>query len=162
MFSVFLNLLFIYFWLHWSSLLRAGFLQLWRAGATLHCVVVACCGARALGAWASVVVARRLQSAGSVVVAHRLSCSAACGIFPGPGLEPMSPALAGGFLTTAPPGKPMFSVFIRYPVFSCGLQTLQKTMGRPSITSNFLTTFEKTHTSIKPTLYSTTNMVRED
>ena len=26
--------------------------------------------------------------------------------FPGPGLEPVSPALAGGFLTTAPPGKP--------------------------------------------------------
>ena len=25
---------------------------------------------------------------------------------PGPGLEPMSPALAGGFSTTAPPGKP--------------------------------------------------------
>ena len=25
---------------------------------------------------------------------------------PGPGLEPMSPALAGGFLVTAPPGKP--------------------------------------------------------
>ena len=24
---------------------------------------------------------------------------------PGPGLEPMSPALAGGFLTTAPPGR---------------------------------------------------------
>ena len=24
---------------------------------------------------------------------------------PGPGLEPMSPALAGGLLTTAPPGK---------------------------------------------------------
>ena len=24
---------------------------------------------------------------------------------PGPGLKPMSPALAGGFLTTAPPGK---------------------------------------------------------
>ena len=27
---------------------------------------------------------------------------------PGPGLEPVSPALAGGFLTTAPPGKPSF------------------------------------------------------
>ena len=29
---------------------------------------------------------------------------------PGPGIEPMSPALAGGFLTTAPPGKskPLF------------------------------------------------------
>ena len=26
---------------------------------------------------------------------------------PGPGLEPVSPALAGGFLTTAPPVKPM-------------------------------------------------------
>ena len=25
---------------------------------------------------------------------------------PRPGLKPMSPALAGGFLTTAPPGKP--------------------------------------------------------
>ena len=25
---------------------------------------------------------------------------------PGPGLEPVYPALAGGFLTTAPPGKP--------------------------------------------------------
>ena len=36
---------------------------------------------------------------------HRLSCSVACGIFPGPGLEPVSPALAGGFLTTAPPDK---------------------------------------------------------
>ena len=25
---------------------------------------------------------------------------------PGPGLEPVSPALAGGFLSTVPPGKP--------------------------------------------------------
>ena len=31
---------------------------------------------------------------------------------PGPGLEPVSPALAGGFLTTEPPGKPNFSLFI--------------------------------------------------
>ena len=41
---------------------------------------------------------------GSVVVAHGLSCSTACGIFPD-GIEPLSPALAGRFLTTAPPGK---------------------------------------------------------
>ena len=55
----------------------------------------------------SVVVARRLQSTGSVVVAHGPRCSVACGVwdFPGPGLEPVSPALAGGFLTTVPPGK---------------------------------------------------------
>ena len=25
---------------------------------------------------------------------------------PGPGIKPLSPALAGGFLTTVPPGKP--------------------------------------------------------
>uniref|UniRef100_A0A8C0CMQ9 Cysteine--tRNA ligase, cytoplasmic n=1 Tax=Balaenoptera musculus TaxID=9771 RepID=A0A8C0CMQ9_BALMU len=31
---------------------------------------------------------------------------------PRPGLEPMSPALAGGFLTTAPPGKSLSWVFI--------------------------------------------------
>ena len=29
---------------------------------------------------------------------------------PGPGIEPMSPALAGGFLTTTPPGKPFFQL----------------------------------------------------
>ena len=29
---------------------------------------------------------------------------------PGPGLEPVSPALAGGFLTTAPPGKSWINV----------------------------------------------------
>ena len=30
---------------------------------------------------------------------------------PGPGLEPVSPALAGGFLTTVPPGKPTVGDF---------------------------------------------------
>ena len=35
-----------------------------------------------------------------MVVAHGLSCSATCGIF-----EAMPPALAGGFLATAPPGN---------------------------------------------------------
>ena len=29
---------------------------------------------------------------------------------PGPGLEPVSPALAGRFLTTAPPGKPLAKI----------------------------------------------------
>ena len=33
---------------------------------------------------------------------------------PGPGLKPVSPALAGGFLTTAPPGKPLY--FLTYQV----------------------------------------------
>ena len=30
---------------------------------------------------------------------------------PGPGLKPVSPALAGGLPTTAPPGKPGLGVF---------------------------------------------------
>ena len=33
------------------------------------------------------------------------------GDLPDPGIEPMSPALAGGFFTTEPPGKP-YSRFI--------------------------------------------------
>ena len=31
---------------------------------------------------------------------------------PRPGLEPVSPALAGGFPTTAPPGKPQNTLFM--------------------------------------------------
>ena len=59
-----------------------------------------------------------LTVAASLVVEHRLqtrrlsSCGSRaqllCGMWdlPRPGLKPMSPALAGGFSTTAPPGKP--------------------------------------------------------
>ena len=63
-----------------SSLLHAGFLQLWRAGATLccgarasHCGGFSCCEARALGIRASVVVACGLSSCGSLAVECRLS-----------------------------------------------------------------------------------------
>ena len=34
------------------------------------------------------------------------------GDLPDPGIEPMSPALAAGFFTTEPPGKPQESSFI--------------------------------------------------
>ena len=37
---------------------------------------------------------------------------------PGPGLEPMSPALAGGFLTTAPPGKPQRFNIVKMAILS--------------------------------------------
>ena len=64
---------------------------MWRAGATLHR------GARA---------SHRLQT-------HRLSrCGSRAQLLhgmwdlPRPGLEPVSPVLAGGFSTAAPPGKP--------------------------------------------------------
>ena len=36
---------------------------------------------------------------------------------PGPGLKPVSPALAGGFLTTVPPGKPQVSVILNRKLF---------------------------------------------
>ena len=39
------------------------------------------------------------------IVVFRLSCSAACEIFLDQGSNPRPPALAGGFLSTVPPGK---------------------------------------------------------
>ena len=83
-----------------------------------HCGGFSCCGARALGARASVVAARGLSSCGSRALERRLSSCGAwawllCGMWdlPGPGLKPVSPELAGGFLTTAPPRKPKKFIF---------------------------------------------------
>ena len=69
-----------------------------------HCGGFSCCGAQALGTWVSVAAACGLQSAGSAVAAHGLSFPSTWDL-PGPGTEPVSPALAGRFLSTAPPGK---------------------------------------------------------
>ena len=53
-----------------------------------------------------------LQSMDSSIADLGLSCSEAGGILvPRPGIEPLSPALQGGFLTTGPPGKsPKFTL----------------------------------------------------
>ena len=113
-----------------SSLPCMGFLQLRRAGAALpcgaqasHCGSFSCCGAQALGAWASVVVARRLSGCGSWALECRLSSYGSrdqllhsMWDLPGPELEPVSPALAGGFLNTVPPRKSLFT-FICLKVF---------------------------------------------
>ena len=65
-----------------------------------------------------IAVRRPLTIVASLVAAHRLQTHrlSSCGSWaqllhgiwdlPRPGLEPMSPALAGRFSTTAPPGKP--------------------------------------------------------
>ena len=91
-----------------------------------HCGGFSCCGAWALGAWASVVVARRLSSCSSRAPEHGLSsCGAQAQLLPGmwdlpgPGLEPVSPALAGGFLTTAPPGKSLDVFLYDCVILSC-------------------------------------------
>ena len=63
--------------------------------------------------WAPAAAAHGLRDRGSRALAPRLGGCAAwawslCGIWGllGSGIEPVSPALAGGFFTTEPPGKP--------------------------------------------------------
>ena len=74
------------------------------------------------GKWGPLLIVVRgpLTIAASLVAEHRLqtrrlsSCGSRAQLLhgmwdpPRPGLEPVSPALAGGFSTTAPPGKPWF------------------------------------------------------
>ena len=80
--------------------------------------------ARALpscGKWGPLIAVRGLLTiAASLAAEHRLqtrrlsNCGSRaqllCGMWdlPRPGLEPVSPALAGGLPTTAPPGKPQY------------------------------------------------------
>ena len=78
------------------------------------------------GKWGPLLIAVRgpLIIAASLVAEHRLqmcrlsNCGSRAqllrGIWdpPGPGLEPVSPALAGRLSTTAPPGKPCVSTLI--------------------------------------------------
>ena len=77
------------------------------------------------GKWGPLFIAVRVPVtvAASLVAEHRLqtrrlsSCGSRAQLLrdtwnlPGPGLEPVSPALAGRFSTTAPPGKPLYVVF---------------------------------------------------
>ena len=77
------------------------------------------------GKWGPLFIAVRgpLTIAASTVAEHRLqmrrlsNCDSRaqllCGTWdpPRPGLEPVSPALAGRFSTTAPPGKPQLFTF---------------------------------------------------
>ena len=81
-----------------SLLLRASSLYCGSSGCSLvqvhglpHRSGSSCCGTQVLGC------------AGSVVAVHGLSCPTVCGILvPQPGTEPVSFALAGRLLTTAP------------------------------------------------------------
>ena len=78
--------------------------------------------------WASVVATHRLSSCTSWTLEHRLS---SCGTrallsfgmwdLPGPGFEPMTLALAGGFLTTEPPERFFsFTLDATYPTIVPG------------------------------------------
>ena len=109
----FLKNKFIYFWLHWVFIAARGlsltagsgsYSSLWCTGFSLRwllllrsmgsrCLGFSSCGSRALE--------RRLSSCGARALLLRSMWD-----LPGPGLEPMSPALAGGFLTTVPGKSP--------------------------------------------------------
>ena len=77
-----------------------------------------------------IAVRRPLTIAASLVAEHRLQTRrlSNCGSWaqllrgtwdlPRPGLEPVSPALAGRLSTTAPPGKPPYSFLILFNSFS--------------------------------------------
>ena len=85
------------------------------------------------GKWGPLFIAVRgpLTIAASLVAAHRLqtrrlsNCGSGAQLLrgmwdlPRPGLEPVSPALAGRFSTTAPPGKPLPCIFkVLFSVFN--------------------------------------------
>ena len=88
-----------------------------------------------------IAVRRPLTIVASLVAEHRLqtrrpsSCGSRAQLLSGmwdlprPGLEPVSPALAGRFLTTAPPGKPLDYFMIQKKVvntFRCRYEQKSK------------------------------------
>ena len=76
------------------------------SGSWLLCGLSPVAGRRLWGTRTSVTTAPRLLSLDAEVVALGLSCPMVCGVLvPRPGIEPVSPALEGGFLTTGPPRK---------------------------------------------------------
>ena len=105
--------LLIYFWLHWVfvavhglSLVVASRGHSSCSALASHCSGLSCCGARAPGVRASAVVARGLSSCGAwAQFVHGMWDP------PGPGIKPVSPALAGRFSTTVPPGKSLVLSF---------------------------------------------------
>ena len=99
-----------------SSFLCQGLLQSWQAGATPHHGARAshhrgpsCCGAQ--------LQTRRLSNCGPRAQPLRGMRDP-----PRPGLEPVSPALAGRLSTTAPPGKPLtfyLSIYFYFYFWLC-------------------------------------------
>ena len=75
-----------------------------------HCHDFSCCRARALGPRASVVAPCAPHVIPCMVGSHWIGV----GDLLGSGIKPASPALAGGFFTTEPTGKPL--KIIEHPV----------------------------------------------
>ena len=103
-------LIFIYFWLHWVLVAAHRiFTAVWGLFVAVCRLLSSCCVQAAVHRLSSCGV-QAPECVGSVVVAHGLNCPAACGILvPWLGIESKSPALEGGFLTTGPWGKSLYS-----------------------------------------------------
>ena len=91
----------------YSSLRCVGFSLRWLL--LLHSMGSRSVGFSSCGSWA---LERRLSSCGPQVYLL-------CGMWdlPGPGIEPVSPTLAGRFLTTVPPGKPGLYFYFFFFIF---------------------------------------------
>ena len=90
------------------------------------------------GKWGPLFIAVRgpLTVAASLVAEHRLqmhrlsNCGSRAQLLrgmwdlPRPGLEPVSPALAGRFLTTVPPGKPPNGSLLMFVFYNCAWNSL--------------------------------------
>lgn len=73
-------------------------------------------------AGASVFAEHGLQTQLALIVEDGgFGCTMVCGTFPDWGIEPMFPALTGGFLTTVPPEKSLLFIFPKrtIPLHSC-------------------------------------------
>ena len=123
---IFKLILFIYIWLAGSSLLcrlfsscsEQGLLSSWGVWAS-HCGSFSCCRIWALGHTGFSSCSTWVRSCGSWALEHRFSiCDAWDKLLhgmwnpPGPGIEPVSPELAGRLFTTESPGKPGLVLWI--------------------------------------------------
>ena len=104
--------LFIYLWLHWVSIVASKGYSLVVVHGLIAVASLVEHGSRAC--WlqellhsGSVVAATGLQHTGSTVAAHGVNCCVMWNL-PGPGIEPVSPELGGGFFTTELPGKALY------------------------------------------------------
>ena len=82
---------------------------------------------------ASLVAEHRLQTCRLSSCGSRAQSLRGMGDLPRPGLEPVSPALAGRFSTTAPPGKPLGLLLICWNV---GRRRLAHPRGMPLAVSS--------------------------
>ena len=97
--------LFIYFWLCWVFVSVRGLSPVAASGghSSLRCT--------GLSLSRPLVVEHRLQMRRLSSCGSRAQLLRGMWDLPRPGLEPVSPALAGRFSTTEPPGKPLKLIF---------------------------------------------------